>query len=322
MKFASWIRIPITPARKHETKVEPKSILECLFLKRVFVWNDYLDRLMGRLEMDSIGKMLAFSDTDEKVLWRFAVLTTAERELAIWGQEYMEQFQLDFEVAKTPYHEILDRVNGEESMIPSINLAVSVVEDDCEETSVSEFLYTLKMTGGYILSLAVARKYDFMVQYIKTFAALAVEQEEVLPQSTELFMQLWDDDRPQFFVLRVMMTAGYVVRNLFSYLPYISEEWPVVNIADNIGLEAHYSYSVIGAPILEELIKHVHPYVGYSFTIFEFAHKVVNYGVTPYTLTMMLLCVCMHIITTHMNYDDAVIAHSIYNAILWNGSFR
>jgi hypothetical protein len=94
MAFAKWIHMGITPARKTESKVEMKPITDVLFLKRVFVWNSHLKRFVGALEINSIAKMLAFSDTVElnKPQWRKCVLDTARRELSFHGPEVYYKF--------------------------------------------------------------------------------------------------------------------------------------------------------------------------------------------------------------------------------------
>jgi len=86
----------ITPAQKHETRIDFKKVTEVSFLKRTPVWNDMFGVLVGRLEFNSIGKMLAYTDSNQPD-WSKMVIRQALIELSRYPSEVFEQFKLIFE---------------------------------------------------------------------------------------------------------------------------------------------------------------------------------------------------------------------------------
>ena len=109
MEFAKFIRMGITPARKHEVELGCKPITDIMFLKRVPVFNEYLNRFVGRLEFDSIGKMLAFTDSKAPE-WRRNILMAARRELAFHSQDLYDQFFILFNVDYIPIEQTLSEI--------------------------------------------------------------------------------------------------------------------------------------------------------------------------------------------------------------------
>jgi hypothetical protein len=128
-QFATWIHMGITPARKHEQLIEVKKVTNILFLKRVPVWNSYLHRLVGRLEIASIGKMLAFTDSTDP-LWKQAVLDQARRELAFHGEEIYEKFFKIFQLEFIPIESTLSEIDQVQWGVTQKMEAISV--DDIE----------------------------------------------------------------------------------------------------------------------------------------------------------------------------------------------
>ena len=93
--FGRFLRMGITPARKHETILKCKVLTDIMFLKRVPSYNETLQRFVGKLELDSIGKMLAFTDSLSPE-WEKSVLMNARRELAFHGPEIYYKFLREF----------------------------------------------------------------------------------------------------------------------------------------------------------------------------------------------------------------------------------
>jgi hypothetical protein len=124
--FGVWIRMGMTPARKHEKMIEVKSVTDILFLKRVPVYNEHLKRLVGRLELPSIGKMLAFTDSVSPD-WKRSVLDQARRELAFHTIElydkFFEIFKLEYISIETTLSEIDNVVWGSVESVPTIDLS-------------------------------------------------------------------------------------------------------------------------------------------------------------------------------------------------------
>lgn len=112
-RFARWLHMGMTPARKHETRIALKPITEVLFLKRVFTWCEPLKRFVGALEIDSIAKMLAFSDTKNKDEWKHAVIMTARRELSFHGPLIYYKF-CDLFNQKQTWEETLNEIESGE----------------------------------------------------------------------------------------------------------------------------------------------------------------------------------------------------------------
>lgn len=107
MSFSRWIHMGMTPARKHEKELACKNVMDIMFLKRVPVYNEYLQRLVGRLEIASIGKMLAFTDSHSPD-WEKSVLENARRELAFHGEELYYKF---IKIFNQPYVDIKETLN-------------------------------------------------------------------------------------------------------------------------------------------------------------------------------------------------------------------
>jgi len=91
MEFSKFICMGITPARKTESQIVYKPVTEILFLKRTPVWNEKIKRLVGRLELKSIAKMLAFTDSHDPN-WEFMVLDQALRELSFYPTSIFDHF--------------------------------------------------------------------------------------------------------------------------------------------------------------------------------------------------------------------------------------
>jgi len=131
VRFSKWLHMGITPARKHEQSIDLKPICEILFLKRVFRWNDHLKRYVGALELESIAKMLAFSDTKNVDLWRVAVLLTARRELAFHGRDLHDKFCQEFDIKDQTWEATLEQIDRNEWKwdpevdVPIYNIVIS-----------------------------------------------------------------------------------------------------------------------------------------------------------------------------------------------------
>lgn len=91
MKFAQWIQMGITPARKHDTQIFFKKVTDVMFLKRTPIFYAPLGVLVGRLEFNSIGRMLAFTDSSDES-WETMVLDQAKRELAIYPGDIFQEY--------------------------------------------------------------------------------------------------------------------------------------------------------------------------------------------------------------------------------------
>jgi len=91
MEFADFICMGITPAKKTESQIVFKPVTEILFLKRTPVWNERTKKLVGRLELKSIAKMLAFTDSHDPN-WEFMVIDQALRELAFYPTTVFDNF--------------------------------------------------------------------------------------------------------------------------------------------------------------------------------------------------------------------------------------
>jgi hypothetical protein len=110
MKFSEWICMPMTPSRKDENVIYAKKVTEILFLKRVPLYNDVLKRYVGVLDIGSIGKMLAFTDSYAND-WERSVRDQARRELAFHGEElYYKYFKVLNEPVK-PIDETLKEID-------------------------------------------------------------------------------------------------------------------------------------------------------------------------------------------------------------------
>jgi hypothetical protein len=91
---ASWMKMKITPAEKHETRICLKSFMNVTFLKRQprpIVTNSGIV-FVGALDVRSIWRMLAFRDTEQED-WASSVITTAQREWAAHGPDRLKEFQ-------------------------------------------------------------------------------------------------------------------------------------------------------------------------------------------------------------------------------------
>jgi len=95
MEFAAWINMPITPARKDDALIEFKVVTDIQFLKRTPVV--FGQRIYGRLELSSIGKMLAFTDSQVES-WIDMVLQQAIIEICVHPVEVQERFKKIFGV--------------------------------------------------------------------------------------------------------------------------------------------------------------------------------------------------------------------------------
>lgn len=123
--FGVWIHMGMTPARKHEKMIEVKPVTDILFLKRVPVYNTFLKRLVGRLEIASIGKMLAFTDSVSPD-WKRSVLDQARRELAFHNIEIYDKFFSLFNLEYVPIEDTLAEIDsvvwGSKDTVPVIDL--------------------------------------------------------------------------------------------------------------------------------------------------------------------------------------------------------
>jgi len=99
MNFSDWICMGITPARKSEKEIYLKNVTEVLFLKRTPVWNTTINGIVGKLEFDSIGRMLGYTDSTAPE-WESMVITQATRELACYPKPIYDMFCQTFNVVK------------------------------------------------------------------------------------------------------------------------------------------------------------------------------------------------------------------------------
>jgi len=94
--FSKFICMGITPAHKTESRIEFKKVTDILFLKRTPVFIPRLRLLVGRLEFTSIGKMLAFTDSND-ASWYAMVMNQARRELSCYPKNVIDLFKQLFE---------------------------------------------------------------------------------------------------------------------------------------------------------------------------------------------------------------------------------
>jgi len=95
--FSDFIKMGITPAKKSETLIEFKSVTHILFLKRTPVYNETIGRVLGQLELSSIAKMLAYTDSVD-IRWEAMVLNQATRELSFHSVELFNKFKTIFKI--------------------------------------------------------------------------------------------------------------------------------------------------------------------------------------------------------------------------------
>lgn len=313
MAFAAWIRIPITPARKIETRVEPKSILDCLFLKRVFVWNDHLNRLMGRLEMDSIGKMLAFSDTQQITLWRSAVLMTAERELAVYGPDILLRFQQRFELVITPCNNILDIIDGGDSMLVNLIQELETIDDEIEHTALISYDDKIATKHWVIAGVLLG-----VVLYIFPYEInnYIIHYNELPVHLQQFITNVWLNPFQPFSVFaRLASIWMWIAREITSFGKLLPTVWILADTPTNrMNLYLTQMFIISISPIYEELIKHIHPFCGYVLILVESYQKIPNSINTKWDILQVILCTGMHLITTHLPLFPAMLIHSFWNA--------
>jgi len=104
----------ITPARKHETVIEFKNVQQVLFLKRTPTYNPKYNRIFGVLELTSVVRMLAFTDSQEPT-WKRDVLDQAQRELAIRLDDKYDIFCKIFEISEER-SQVIERVIRDDKM--------------------------------------------------------------------------------------------------------------------------------------------------------------------------------------------------------------
>jgi len=114
MAFSQWIGMGITPARKHETVIEFKNVQQVLFLKRTPTYNPKYNRIFGVLELTSVVRMLAFTDSQEPT-WKRDVLDQAQRELAIRLDDKYDIFCKIFEISEER-SQVIERVIRDDKM--------------------------------------------------------------------------------------------------------------------------------------------------------------------------------------------------------------
>jgi len=93
--FSDFIVMGITPAHKMETEIQFKKVTSTLFLKRTPTFNQQIQMLVGKLELKSIGRMLAFTDSRDPH-WREMVISQAARELSFYDDGVFDTFQSIF----------------------------------------------------------------------------------------------------------------------------------------------------------------------------------------------------------------------------------
>jgi len=91
MKFCDFIQMTLTPARKEDKTIEFKTLDQVSFLKRTPVYDPELVTIHGKLEFNSIGRMLAFRDTNDSQ-WEQMVFQVALLELSVYPSEVYERF--------------------------------------------------------------------------------------------------------------------------------------------------------------------------------------------------------------------------------------
>jgi len=107
--FSDFIKMDITPARKHEKEIKFKKVTDIMFLKRVPTLYPGLGIIVGKLELSSIARMLAFRDSNEPD-WGQMVIDQALRELSFYPPETFEIFLDIFELPAKNQNEILTSV--------------------------------------------------------------------------------------------------------------------------------------------------------------------------------------------------------------------
>lgn len=138
MAFSKWVQMGITPARKHETRIEFKNVQQVLFLKRTPTYNPKYNRIFGVLELTSVVRMLAFTDSSE-ITWKRDVLDQAQRELAIRLDDKYDLFCKIFEISEDRAH-VIERVIKDDQMwlMPTEN-SIAVELKPKIESDLSEF---------------------------------------------------------------------------------------------------------------------------------------------------------------------------------------
>lgn len=184
MQFSKWIHMGMTPARKHETEIKPKRISEILFLKRTPEYNNILERYVGKLEIGSIGKMLAYTDSVDPT-WQVAVLDQARRELAFHGNYIYDKFFEVFELKKTKtIEETLKEIDS-----------ISWSDEDQQLINVEDASYTstAPCQGSMNTNLTSTFKYEdvtdiFLHKAVAVYTALIVpsDEEPIIVESNEI----------------------------------------------------------------------------------------------------------------------------------------
>jgi len=95
-EFAKFISMGITDSTKKDT-IKIKNVTEIMFLKRFPTFNPRLGIVVGKLDFNSIGKMLAFTDSKEPS-WKASVLDQALREMSYYPSEDFDLFCKIFQI--------------------------------------------------------------------------------------------------------------------------------------------------------------------------------------------------------------------------------